>query len=308
MLNEIVINIILKDKIMSEMAIFGSITALVTPFKNGVVDRKVFQDFVKWQLDQGTNGFVPCGTTGEAPTLVNEEHELLTKLTCEVVKGKAPVIVGSGSNSTKSAIELTNKVHKAGADASLQVVPYYNKPSQEGIYQHFKNIHDNTDIPIILYNVPSRTIVDMSVETLIRLAKLPRIIGIKDATSDLSRPQIIKEECGEDFIQLSGNDNTAFAFLEKGGIGCISVLSNILPKLCSKMHKSFSDGDVETAKQLSEKLNPLAVALFDEPSPSPTKYVLSLMGKIQNELRLPLVNATSEMEEKLKDLLSEINV
>lgn len=292
---------------MSEMPLMGSITALVTPFLNGAIDKKAFQNLVKWQLDEGTNGFVPCGTTGEAPTLEDDDHIMLTQLCAEVVDGKAPIIVGCGSNNTKHAIELTNKVQKAGATAALQVTPYYNKPSQEGMYQHFKAIHDNTDLPIVIYNIPGRSIVDMNVQTMARLAVLPRIVGVKDATGDLGRPVKTARECGADFIQLSGNDDTALAFLAQGGVGCISVLSNVAPALCAKMHDAFRAGDMKTAQEINVQLQPLSDALFAESSPAPAKYALSLMGRVQNELRLPMVTITPALEKRIQAILEELN-
>lgn len=292
---------------MSEMPIWGSITALVTPFKNGKIDSKAFQNLVKWQLELGTHGFVPCGTTGEASTLAVGEHEELTKLCVEVADGKAPIIVGSGSNNPVEAIKLTNKIDKAGATASLQVVPYYVKPSQEGMYQHFKMIHDETCLPIILYNVPGRTVVDMLPETVARLSKLERVVGIKDATGDLTRPVETARVCGKDFIQLSGDDATTSSFLTKGGVGAISVLSNLLPNTCSIMHKAHRDGDHSSAEELSRAMSVLAVALFDEPSPGPAKFGLSLMGKMENELRLPMTPITSKLEKRIESMLVDLD-
>ena len=283
--------------------IHGSITALVTPFKHGEIDQKAFQDFVQWQLDEGTHGVVPCGTTGETPTLTDAEDELVTRLCLEVAKGKVPVIAGCGSNSTAAAILATQRAEKQGADAALHVVPYYNKPMQEGLYQHFKAIHDKTGLPIILYNVPGRTVANLSVDTLARLAALPRIIGIKDATGDLQRPLKTRQACGEDFIQLSGNDDTALAFLAHGGAGCISVLSNVAPALCAELQNAWAKGDIATAQRLNLQLAPLAEALFVETSPAPAKYAVSLLGKCQNELRLPLVPASKNAEKAVREAM-----
>lgn len=288
---------------MTQPAFFGSITALITPFKDGAIDEKAFQDFVQWQLDEGTNGLVPCGTTGEAPTLTDEESALLTRLCVEVAKGKAPVMAGCGSNSTKHAIHLTTQAQKIGAEAALHVVPYYNKPTQEGMYQHFKAIHDSCDLPIFIYNIPGRSIVNMSVDTMARLAELPRIIGVKDATGDLQRPVKTRKTCGKDFTQLSGNDETVLPFLVQGGSGCISVVSNIAPALCAKMHAAWRCGDLAAAQTYNERLMPLIEALFLETSPSPVKYAASLLGKCRNELRLPMVPVGKANEVLIKDAM-----
>lgn len=288
---------------MTDLRIHGSITALVTPFKDGAVDEKAFQDFVKWQLDEGTHGLVPCGTTGENPTLTDDEDDLVTRLCIEVAKGKAPVIAGCGSNSTAHAVLYTQRAEKQGADAALHVLPYYNRPTQEGIYQHFKTIHDNSGLPIIVYNVPGRTASNISVETFARLVELPRIVGVKDSTGDLQRPLKMRKLCGEKFIQLSGNDDTALAFLAHGGVGCISVLSNVAPALCAQMQDAWSNGDVATAQRINYQLAPLAEALFFESSPTPVKYAVSLLGKCRNELRLPMMPATKACEKIVKDAM-----
>jgi len=288
---------------MANTSFFGSITALITPFKNGEIDGKAYQDFVQWQLNEGTNGFVPCGTTGEAPTLSDEEYGLLTRLCVEVVGGKAPVIVGCGSNSTKHAMHLTAQAQNLGADAALHVVPYYNKPSQEGMYQHFKTIHDNSDLPIFIYNIPGRSVVNMTPDTTARLAALPRVIGIKDATGDLQRPVKLRQLCGREFIQFSGNDDTALAHLAQGGMGCISVVSNIAPSLCSKMQAAWRNGDVAAAQKINDQLMPLIEVLFIETSPAPVKYAASLLGKCANELRLPMVPASKANEKQIKDAM-----
>ncbi|GAB3456976.1 4-hydroxy-tetrahydrodipicolinate synthase [Insolitispirillum peregrinum] len=279
----------------------GSITALITPFTaDGAVDEKAFQDFVQWQIDQGTDGLVPVGTTGESPTLTHDEHKRVVELCIEVAKGKVPVIAGSGSNSTHETIDLTRSAEKAGADAALLVMPYYNKPSQEGMYQHFKAVHDATDIPLVIYNIPGRSVVDMSVETMARLAELPRIVGVKDATADLARPLKTRLAIKSDFCQLSGEDATITAFLAQGGVGCISVTSNVAPALCAQLHDAWQAGDYATVWELRDRLMPLHDAMFCETSPAPVKYAASLLGKCQNVLRLPMVPVSPAAQEKVK--------
>jgi len=278
----------------------GSLVALITPFRDGVVDGKAFQEIVSWQIAEGTHGLVPCGTTGESPTLSHDEHKRVVELCLEVAKGKVPVVAGTGSNSTAEAIELTRHAQKAGADAALVVTPYYNKPTQEGLYQHFKAIHDATDIPIIIYNIPSRCIIDMSVATMARLAKLPRIVGVKDATNDLTRPLRTKLAIGPDFCLLSGEDATALAFLAQGGHGCISVTANVAPRLCADMHEAWAKGDVKTAMRLDERLMPLHEALFAETSPAPVKFAASLLGKSSETCRLPLAELLPETKERVR--------
>ncbi|SIS40871.1 4-hydroxy-tetrahydrodipicolinate synthase [Insolitispirillum peregrinum] len=279
----------------------GSITALITPFTaDGAVDEKAFQDFVQWQIDQGTDGLVPVGTTGESPTLTHDEHKRVVELCIEVAKGKVPVIAGSGSNSTHETIDLTRSAEKAGADAALLVMPYYNKPSQEGMYQHFKAVHDATDIPLVIYNIPGRSVVDMSVETMARLAELPRIVGVKDATADLARPLKTRLAIKSDFCQLSGEDATITAFLAQGGVGCISVTSNVAPALCAQLHDAWQAGDYATVWELRDRLMPLHDAMFCETSPAPVKYAASLLGKCQNVLRLPMIPVSPAAQEKVK--------
>src|SRR3954467_9335836 len=227
----------------TEVGMFsGSIVALLTPFKNGKVDEKAFQSFVDWQIKQGTNGLVPCGTTGESPTLSHEEHMRVVELCIEAAAGRVPVIAGTGSNSTTEAIDFTRHAKKAGADATLVVTPYYNKPTQEGLFLHFTAIADAVDLPLFIYNIPGRSVVDMSVETMARLAKHPNIVGVKDATANLTRPLHTRRACGEDFIQLSGEDHTALSFNAAGGHGCISVTANVAPRLCAEMHKAWREG------------------------------------------------------------------
>jgi len=293
---------------MSKMQFHSSITALITPFANGKLDEKRFQDFVAWQMAQGTNGLVPCGTTGESPTLSHDEHQRVVELCIEVAKGKIPVIAGCGSNSTAEAISLTKHAEKDGADAALHVTPYYNKPTQEGLYQHFKAIHDATGLPIFIYNIPGRSVVNMSVETQARLAELPRIVGVKDATADLTRPAKTKATCGADFIQLSGEDATALPFLAQGGVGCISVTSNIAPALCAQMQAAWAKGDLKTAEKINEQLMPLHEALFTETSPGPVKYAASLLGLCRYELRLPLVPIAKASEKAVEEALQKAGV
>lgn len=289
---------------MQAKRIHGAITALITPFREGRVDEKAFQDFVRWQLEAGIHGLVPCGTTGESPTLSDSETDRLTRICVETAAGKIPVITGCGSNSTEHAIHLTKIAEKAGADAALHVTPYYNKPTQEGLYQHFKAINDRCGLPVIIYNIPGRSVVNMSVDTMARLAELPRIIGVKDATGDLQRPVKTRIMCGADFIQLSGNDETAVAFLAQGGTGCISVLSNVAPSMCVEMQEAWTRGDVSTAQRINLQLAPLVEALFAETSPAPVKYAASLLGKCLNELRLPMVPVSKHTEKQLKEAMA----
>ncbi len=288
------------------MAIFqGSITALITPFKDGKVDEKGFQSFVAWQIAEGIDGVVPCGTTGESPTLSHDEHKRVVELCVEVAKGKVPVIAGTGSNSTEEAIDLTQHAQRAGADAALIVLPYYNKPTPEGQYQHFKAIHDSTNLPIIIYNVPPRSAVDMSVDTMARLAKLPRIVGVKDATADLARPIRTKLAIDKEFCMLSGEDATALPFLAQGGVGCISVTSNVAPRLTAEMHRAWRGGDLKKAMQINERLLPVSDAMFCETSPGPVKYAASLLGRASDELRLPLAPIAEASRQKVKAAMTK---
>jgi len=266
----------------------GSITALITPFRDGMVDEKAFQEFVDWQLEEGSDGVVPTGTTGESPTLSHDEHKRVVALCLEVAKGKVPVIAGTGSNSTAEAIDLTRHAREAGADAALIVTPYYNKPTQEGLYRHYEAIATAVDIPIIIYNIPGRSIVDMSVETMVRLAELPNVVGVKDATADLARPLATRTAIGPDFCQLSGEDATIGAFLGQGGHGCISVTSNVAPRLCAEMHKAWQARDYDGFAKIRDRLMPLHTALFCESSPGPVKYAANLLGRCTPETRLPL--------------------
>jgi 4-hydroxy-tetrahydrodipicolinate synthase len=278
----------------------GSFVALITPFRNGAVDEAAFQEHVAWQLGQGTHGLVPIGTTGECPALEDEEQERLIALCVEVAKGRAPVIPGTGFNSTAHTIHATKVAKKAGADAALVVCPYYNKPTQEGLYQHFKSVHDAVDIPIVIYNIPGRTAVEMSVQTMARLAKLPNIIGVKDSTNDLTRPVKTRLAIEREFSMLSGEDGTAVAFLAQGGHGCISVTANVAPAQLSQMHEAWQKGNVATVQQINERLMPLHDALFVETSPGPVKYAASLLGRCTAEVRQPLWQTTPETQEKVR--------
>ena len=281
----------------------GSICALVTPFKNGAVDAASYESFVDWQIEQGTDGLVPCGTTGESPTLSHEEHMQVVEICVSIAKGRVPVIAGTGSNSTDEAIMLTQHAKKAGADAALVVTPYYNKPTQEGLYQHYKAINDAVDLPIIIYNIPARSIVDMTVETMTRLSKLPNIAGVKDATNDVGRATKQKLAMGSEFTQLSGEDGTQIGFLAQGGVGCISVTANIAPKQMSDFHKAWRDGNVEEAQALNERLMPLHVGLFCESSPGPVKYGASLLDKCSAETRLPLCEISDSSKKTVEEAM-----
>ncbi len=282
----------------------GSMPALITPFKNGSVDEGAFQAFVQWQIDQGSHGLVPCGTTGESPTLSHEEHNRVTELCIEVAKGRVPVIAGAGSNSTAEAILLAEHAKKAGADAVLVVTPYYNKPTQEGLYQHFKAIHDAVEIPILIYNIPGRSVVDMTVETMARLAKLPNIVGVKDATADLVRPAQTRAAIDADFTQLSGEDATVVPFLAQGGHGCISVTANVAPRQCADLHEAWQRGDLATVSRINDRLMPLHEALFVEASPGPVKFGASVLGLCENRVRLPLVSIKPETETRVREAMA----
>jgi 4-hydroxy-tetrahydrodipicolinate synthase len=286
----------------------GSIVALLTPFKNGKVDEKAFQSFVDWQINQGTNGLVPVGTTGESPTLTHEEHMRVVELCIEAAAGRVPVIAGAGSNSTAEAIAFTRHAKQAGADAVLQVTPYYNKPTQEGLYQHYKAIHDAAEIPIIIYNIPGRSVIDMSVATMARLAKLPNIVGVKDATADLTRPLRTRLEIGPEFCQLTGEDASVVAFLAQGGHGCISVTGNVAPAQSAQLHAAWQAKDWATVERLRDQLMPLHNALFLETSPAPVKYAASLLGLCTEELRLPVVPVTEPTRVAVREAMVKAGV
>lgn len=266
----------------------GSITALVTPFKGGVVDETAFQDFIEWQIESGTHGLVPCGTTGESATLSDMEHKRVIELCVEAANGRVPVIAGAGSNETSVSIKYTNKAKSVGADAVLVVTPYYNRPSQEGIFQHFKAISDSVDIPIIVYNIPARSVVDITNDTMGRLATLDNVVGCKDATGEISRVAAIYERCGKDFIQLSGDDPSSLGHTAHGGKGCISVGSNVAPKAYAQFHELMWNNKFDEAMVLNRLLHRLHQDLFVDPSPAPAKYALNLLGKMNQDVRLPI--------------------
>ena len=272
---------------------FGSIPALVTPFAAGRVNEAAFRELVEWQVDEGSNGLVPCGTTGEAATLSSDEHRRVIEIAVEVARGRVPVIAGCGSNNTAHAIELTRSAKQAGADAALHVPPYYNRPNQDGIYAHLSAVAEE-DIPVILYNVPSRTITDISVETMAKLSRLPNVVGVKDATGNLARVSAQRQACGEQFVQLSGNDDMALGFNAMGGKGCISVTANVAPKLCSQFQEAMREGRWDEALELQDRLYPLHAALFSDASPGPVKYALSrVKNGFPAELRAPMTEPSA---------------
>tara|TARA_B100001013_G_scaffold264464_1_gene166658 strand:- start:199 stop:1083 length:885 start_codon:yes stop_codon:yes gene_type:complete len=285
----------------------GSIVALITPFKDGNLDEDSYISIIQYHLRNGTNGLVPAGTTGECPTISHDEHKKIIQLCVNESNGKIPVIAGTGSNSTKEAVSLTQYAEKAGADAALVVTPYYNKPTQEGLYQHYKAINDKCGIPIIIYNIPPRSVIDMSVDTMARLFELKNIVGVKDATADLDRVTEQKNKMGKEFIQLSGEDGTALDFNLKGGSGCISVTANIAPKLCAEFQEASlsknNDNLLSRAKEINEKLMPLHNSLFIESNPSPVKYAASLLKLCTDDVRLPLVKITSSTKEKVQSAM-----
>ena len=285
----------------------GSNVALITPFKNNKLDEESYIKLINFHLENGTNGLVPAGTTGESPTLSHEEHQRVIDLCIKESNGKIPVIAGTGSNSTEEAISLTSHAEKAGADGALVVTPYYNKPTQEGLYQHYKAINDNVGIPIIIYNIPSRCVIDMSVDTMARLFELKNIAGVKDATGDLNRLDETINKLGSEFIQLTGEDGLALKFNKRGGVGIISVTANIAPKLCSEMQKfskSNADNEVKEADRIDQMLQPVHKSLFIESNPAPAKYAAKLLGLCDDEIRLPLVKIKKETEVEVKKALS----
>lgn len=270
----------------------GSMPALVTPFKGGRIDEESLRALVEWQIENGSSGLVPVGTTGESPTLSHAEHKQVVEIVIAQAKGRVPVIAGAGSNNTTEAIELAVHAEKAGANAVLVVTPYYNKPTQEGMYQHFKAVNDAVGIPIIIYNIPPRSVVDMSVETMARLYELKNIAGVKDATANLARVSQQRHAMGPDFIQLSGEDMTALAYMAAGGHGCISVVANVAPRLCAELMTAVLKGDYATGLKLQDRLVPLHDAIFKEPGLAGAKHGLSLLGRVQEEVRLPLLKVT----------------
>ena len=284
----------------------GSNVALITPFKNNGLDEEAYIKLIHFHIDNGTNGLVPAGTTGESPTLSHDEHQRVIDLCIKESNGKIPVIAGTGSNSTEEAISLTTHAEKAGANGALIVTPYYNKPTQEGLYQHYKAINDKCGIPIIIYNIPGRSVIDMSVDTMARLYELKNIVGVKDATGDLDRVDQTLEKMGKDFIQLTGNDDNAFEFNKRGGVGTISVTANIAPKICSEFQtKSLSknENDLAQAKELDNILQPVHNAMFVESNPSPVKYAAKLMNLCNDDVRLPLVKITNDTKLIVKKAL-----
>jgi 4-hydroxy-tetrahydrodipicolinate synthase len=283
--------------------IHGSIPALITPFRGGIVDEQAFQALVEKQIAAGSHALVPCGTTGECATLSHEEHIRVIELCVEATAGRVPVIAGAGSNATSEAIHLAKAAKAAGADAMLSVAPYYNRPNQEGMYAHFKAIHDAVELPIVLYNVPGRTIADISVETMGRLAHLPRVIGVKDATGDMTRISRHRALGGSSFIQLSGDDPSAVGHYAHGGKGCISVTANVAPALCAQMQNALAQGAFDTAREIDDKLAPLHRALFLEPSPAPTKYAASLLGLCTDEVRLPILTCSDGVQAQIRDAM-----
>jgi 4-hydroxy-tetrahydrodipicolinate synthase len=284
---------------------YGSMPALITPFRDGAIDEDAFASFVAWQLDEGTHGLVPVGTTGESPTLSHDEHKRVVALCVEVANKRVPVIAGAGSNNTVESIDLARHAQDVGADAVLAVCPYYNRPTQEGLYLHYKALAEAIDIPVFIYNVPGRTVTDISVETIARLnADFPNIVGLKDATANLMRVSLQRAVCGDDFIQVSGEDGTALAFNAHGGRGCISVTANVAPKLCAQFQDATLSGDFAKALDIQDKLIPLHQALFLETSPAPVKYACSLLGKCTSEIRLPLAPVSEGVQAQVRAAMS----
>ena len=285
----------------------GSNVALITPFKNNLLDEEAYVKLIHFHIENGTSGLVPAGTTGESPTLSHDEHQKVIDLCIKESNGKIPVIAGTGSNSTDEAISLTSHAEKAGANGALIVTPYYNKPTQEGLYQHYKAINDKCGIPIIIYNIPGRSVIDMNVDTMARLFELKNIVGVKDATGDLDRVDQQLSKMGKEFIQLTGNDDNALEFNKRGGVGAISVTANIAPKLCSEMQKlskSKKEEDIEKANIIDKSLQPLHKALFIESNPAPVKYAAKVLGLCSDEIRLPLVNIKEETKKEIDKALS----
>ena len=285
----------------------GSNVALITPFKDNVLDEEKYINLINFHLENSTNGLVPAGTTGESPTLSHDEHQKVIEICIKESRGRIPVIAGTGSNSTEEAVSLTKHAEKAGADGVLVVTPYYNKPTQEGLYKHYKSINDNTSLPIIIYNIPSRCVIDMSVETMAKLFELKNIAGVKDATGDLNRLDETIKKLGNEFIQLTGEDGLAFEFNKRGGVGIISVTANIAPKLCSEMQrlsKSKKQEDIKRASDIDKNLQPLHKALFIESNPAPVKYAAKKLGLCSDEIRLPLVNIKEKTKYEVDKALS----
>lgn len=281
----------------------GSIPALVTPFGENGVDFDALKAIVEWHVEQGSHGVVAVGTTGESPTLTHEEHEEVVKVATESAAKRIPVIAGAGSNNTDESLRLVKFARSVGADAVLVVTPYYNKPTQQGLYEHYKALHDSCDIPIIIYNIPGRSVIDMTPDTMGRLAQLPRIVGVKDATGDVTRVSKQRQTCGSDFIQLSGEDASAIGFNAHGGIGCISVTANVAPKLCAEFQNALLEGDYAGALEYQDRLMPLHTAIFIEPGLAGAKFGMSILGKCENRVRLPLVPVTPETESRIREAM-----
>ena len=286
----------------------GSIPAIITPFKNNEVDYEALVKVLNHLIENGSHGLVPCGTTGESPTLSHDEHKKIIEETIRIADKRVPVIAGTGSNNTLEAIEYTDHAESSGADAALIVTPYYNKPTQSGLYEHFKTIAEKTSIPIIIYNIPGRSIVDMTIETMIELSKIKNIIGVKDATNDLFRPLLTRKKMQNNFCYLSGEDGTALAYLAQGGHGCISVTANVAPKLCSQMHNEWQNGNISKSQEINLKLSSLHNALFLESSPGPVKYAASLLGLCNDRTRLPLSEINDDTKKEVKSCLIELQL
>ena len=287
----------------------GSIVALVTPFEaDGSLDEATLESLVDWHVEQGTHGLVPVGTTGESPTLTHAEHRRVVDLTVRRAAGRIPVIAGAGSNSTREALDLARHARESGADAVLVVTPYYNKPTQEGLYRHYMAIADAVEIPLLIYNIPGRSVIDMSVETMARLARHPNIVGVKDATANLVRPLLTRRACGAGFNQLSGEDGTAVAYLASGGEGCISVTANVAPALCARMHRAWAEGAVQEAMEIQQRLCVLHEAMFVESNPGPVKYALSLLGRCNETVRLPLAPISEAARARVREAMAEVGL
>ncbi len=283
----------------------GSLVALITPMQaDGSLDLKAFSDFVEWQIEEGTQGLIPVGTTGESPTVSHAEHHQVVAACIAAARGRVPVIAGTGSNSTAEAIDLTRHAKQDGADAALVVTPYYNKPTQEGLYRHYMAIADAVELPLIIYNIPGRSVVDMSVETMARLATHPNIVGVKDATANLTRPLHTRLACGPEFCQLSGEDHTALAYLAAGGHGCISVTANVAPRLCRQMHDAWADGRIKDAMAIQDRLVPVHDAMFCETSPGPVKVAASLLGRSRDLCRLPMAPVADSTRARVRDAMA----
>ena len=286
----------------------GSIPALITPFKNEKVDFSSYEKIIQWSISEGSHGFVPCGTTGESPTLSHEEHKKIVEECINTVNKRVPVIAGTGSNNTIEAIEYTQHAEKMGADGALVVTPYYNKPTQKGLYQHFKKIAESTSLPIIIYNIPGRSIVDMSIDTMKELSEIKNIAGVKDATNDLFRPLLTQTKINKDFCYLSGEDGTALAYLSQGGVGCISVTANVAPRFCAELHNAWMENDIKKSQEINLKLAKLHNALFIESSPGPVKYAAELLNLCSSETRMPLVEIQDSTKKIVKECLIELNL